>query len=418
MKKTLAILCMCISFSCNHAQKVITGRWEGKLNADSVSLRMVFHFSQQSNGSYSCSMDSPDQGAAGIPCDKVIMHGDSVVVQVMSVGGRYDGLIINDSIIKGNWEQGREKVSVVLKKGNEVVQNTDSNCIETPVTLETKTGKIFGTLCSPKKFDKIPVALIIAGSGPTDRDGNNAMGLKTDAYKILAHKLCNQGIATLRYDKRGIAESKTAMKSEADLTFDDYINDANGWIEFLEHDKIFSKIIIIGHSEGSLIGMNAAIKDVDKYVSLAGAGERIDKTLKKQLASLPPMGRDTAYKMLDSLAKGKTVTHVDVTLYSLFRPSVQPYLISWIKHDPQVDIKKLAIPVLILQGTSDLQVDTNDARKLSVADPKAKLVFLKGMNHVLRDVGDDKEANKKSYADPTMPMDENLIKDIVDFIKE
>lgn len=308
-------------------------------------------------------------------------------------------------------------VFILLLIASRLLAQTDTSFTETPVTLETKTGNIYGTICTPRKFDKVPVALIIAGSGPTDRDGNSIIGLKTDAYKTLAHKLSSQGIATLRYDKRGIANSKEAMKSEAGLSFDDYINDAKEWVALLKADQRFSSIIIIGHSEGSLVGMNAAVKDVDKYISLAGAGERIDKTLKRQLANLPPMGRDTAYKILDSLAKGKTVAHVDATLYIMFRPSVQPYIISFIKHDPQVDIKKLTVPVLILQGTSDLQVDTNDARKLSVADPKANLTFLEGMNHVLRYVGDDKDANKKSYTDPSLPLDEDLVKDITAFIE-
>lgn len=297
------------------------------------------------------------------------------------------------------------------------IAQTDTSFTETPVTLETKTGKIYGTLCTPVKFNKIPVALIIAGSGPTDRDGNNAMGLSTDAYKILAHKLSNRGIASFRYDKRGIAASKDAMTTEADLRFDTYIDDAKAWVELLKTDKRFSEVDIIGHSEGSLIGMNVATKNVGKYVSLAGAGQSADKILKLQLADkLPKMGKDTAFRMLDTLVAGKTISYVDPMLYSLFRPSVQPYMISWFRHDPQVDIKKLTIPVLILQGTSDSQIDTVDARKLYTADPKAKLILIKGMNHVLRDVGDDKDANAKSYKDPTMPLDQDLVNDIGSFI--
>lgn len=418
MKKTLALLCMCISITCNYAQKVITGRWEGKLQAGNVSLRIVFHFNQQSNGSYSCLMDSPDQGATGIHCDKVTMHGDSVTVQVMSVNGRYDGLLINDSVIKGDWEQAGEKIPVMLKKGEEVVHNIDSNCVETKITLETKTGKIYGTLCTPKKYDKIPVALIIAGSGPTDRDGNS-MGLQSDAYKILAHKLGDNNIATVRYDKRGIGESKDTAIQEKDMRFENYINDASDWIAMLRKDKRFSEVIIIGHSEGSLIGIIAAQKGVDKYVSIAGIGESADKTLKRQLSDkLPKMGKDTAYRIIDSLAAGKTVSHIDMTLYALFRPSIQPYLISMFKYDPAAEIKKLTIPVLILQGTKDLQVKVEDAKMLKAADASARLELLEGMNHTLRKVGDNKDANMKSYEDPTMPIDEELVTDIVEFIKE
>lgn len=296
---------------------------------------------------------------------------------------------------------------------------TDANFIEAPDSLVTKTGNIYGTLCTPKKFSKIPVALIIAGSGPTDRDCNSGVGFKTNAYKILAHKLAANNIATLRYDKRGIAESKDAMTSESDIRFDNYIDDAKSWVEKLKADKRFSGVIIIGHSEGSLIGMSAADKDVEKYISLAGAGETGDKILKKQLdTKLPKMGADTCNKILDSLAKGKAVSHIDPLLWSFFRPSVQPYMISWFKHNPQADIKKLTIPVLIIQGTSDVQIDTTDAKELYAASPKAKLDIIKGMNHVLRNVGTDKDLNMKSYSDPTLPLDEKLVKDIVGFINE
>ena len=124
-----------------------------------------------------------------------------------------------------------------------------------------------------KKERKIPVALIIAGSGPTDRNGNNTMGLQTDVYKMLAHALSAYGIATVRYDKRGIGASKAAMKSESDLRFDTYIDDAKDWVKLLKADKRFSGIIIIGHSEGSLIGTNASVKNVNKFISLAGVAK-------------------------------------------------------------------------------------------------------------------------------------------------
>jgi len=415
MKTKFFILLLLLLSLATVAQKDLTGRWEGKLE-DSSSLRLVLHFNHQSNGDYSCSMDSPDEGARGISCDNVIRHRDSISVYIPLINAYCTGLFTSDSIINGVWKQNGENVKITLKKGKEVPLNTDSNCIEIPITLETKTGKIYGTLCTPIKFTKIPVALIIAGSGPTDRDGNNAMGLSTDAYKILAHKLSNRGIATLRYDKRGIAASKDAAAKEEDIRFENFIDDAKAWVELLKADKRFSDVIIIGHSEGSLIGMDASTKDVNRFVSLAGAGQSADKILKLQLSNLPKMGKDTAFSMLDSLAAGKTISHVDPTMFSLFRPSVQPYLISWFKHDPQVDIKKLTIPVLILQGTSDLQVDTTDAKRLYAADPKAKLLLIKGMNHVLRDVDDDKDANKKSYTNPTMPIDEGLVNDIAGFI--
>ena len=295
--------------------------------------------------------------------------------------------------------------------------SNDTSYTESDITLTTKTGQIFGTLCTPKQFTKIPVALIIAGSGPTDRDCNSILsGIKTDAYKLLAHQLSAYGIATVRYDKRGVAKSKDALKSETDIRFDDYISDASDWVQLLRSDSRFSKVIIIGHSEGSLLGMVAATKNTDKYISISGPGQSIDKTLTEQLKSKPIAIQDSAAVIMDSLKLGKTVKHVPLNVLMLFRPSVQPYMISWLKYDPQIEIKKLTIPVLIIQGTSDMQVSVDDAKRLATAKPDAKLVLINGMNHVFKKVGDSKEDNTKSYSDPSLPVDEKLVTTIETFI--
>lgn len=425
MKKTVALLCICVFSSLIYAQKEIAGTWEGKLNAGGNSLRAVFHFDKPSDGLYKGTMDSPDQGVNGIPCDNVIMKGDSVIVKIIAAHGGFYGLLINDSTMNGTWEQGGMIIPLALKKGNpgkeETISiiNTDSNCIETNIVLKTETGDIYGTLCVPKGFKKGPVALLIAGSGPTDRNCNSSLGLKTDAFKILAHKLADNNIATVRYDKRGIGESHAAVKDKSDLRFDDFITDAAGWIKMLKSDKRFTKVVVIGHSEGSLIGMVAARKaKAAEYISIAGAGESIDKTLKRQFSSLPQEGRDTAYKIIDSLKAGKIVGHVDPILYSIFSPSVQPYIISWMKYNPAAEISKLTIPVLILQGTNDLQVTVDDAQELSVADKNAKLVLLENMNHIFRDVKGDRQANVATYNMPSLPIDSILVSTISDFINK
>lgn len=263
-------------------------------------------------------------------------------------------------------------------------------------------------------FNKIPVALIIAGSGPTDRDGNNPM-MKNNSLKILASELSKNGIATLRYDKRGIAESKAAGKSESDLRFDDYVNDAKGWIQLLKQDKRFSKVIVIGHSEGSLIGMLAGTT-ANKFISIAGAGQSADKILKEQLSSQPKEVQDLSFPMIDSLQNGKTIDNVPPILNSLFRPTVQPYMISWFKYDPQNEIKKLSIPTLILQGTNDIQVSVEDAKRLSNANPKAELVLIYNMNHIFRIIDGDRQINLATYSKGNLPIANELVKSITDFI--
>lgn len=294
----------------------------------------------------------------------------------------------------------------------------DTTYTETNVVLHTASGDIAGTLTIPNnKPGKLPVALLIAGSGPTDRNGNNPM-MKNESLQKLAYGLASNNIASLRFDKRGIGESKSAAKSEADLRFEDYINDARSWIEWLKKDTRFSKVIVAGHSEGSLIGMIAALNTAHGFVSIAGAGRSADKILKEQLANQPPAVKDPSFPIIDSLVQGKTVTNVPGILFALFRPSVQPYLISWFHYDPQAEIKKLTIPVLILQGTNDLQVTEEDANLLAKSNTKAQLTLIKNMNHIFRIVEGDKKENLATYITPTLPISEELISDISTFIQQ
>ncbi|MGZ5253213.1 MAG: alpha/beta hydrolase, partial [Flavitalea sp.] len=221
---------------------------------------------------------------------------------------------------------------------------------------------LYGSVTEPVKLKKFPVVLLIAGSGPTDRNGNNPM-MKNDALKQIAYALAEEGIAAVRYDKRGIGASRAAGKSEIDLRFENYIVDAEAWIDLLKKMNRFTSISVAGHSEGSLIGMVAA-KKANKFVSIAGAGRSIDVVIKEQLINQPPQVKEHAYGILDTLKMGLNPTTVNPLVFSLFRPSIQPYMISWIKYDPAKEIdslRQLNIPVLIIQGTRDIQVSVNDA---------------------------------------------------------
>jgi hypothetical protein len=291
----------------------------------------------------------------------------------------------------------------------------DTTYAESAIVLHTATGDIYGTLTLPATSGKTPVALLIAGSGPTDRNGNNPM-MKNESLRLLAYGLAKNKIASLRFDKRAVGESKGAAKSETDLRFEDYINDAKGWIELLKKDNRFSKVAVVGHSEGSLIGMIAAAGLADGYVSIAGAGKSADKILKEQLANQPQMVKDSSFPIIDSLVMGKTVQQVNPTLFALFRPSVQPYMISWFRYDPQVEIKKLTIPILVIQGTNDIQVSVEDAKLLAKANDHARLVLIQNMNHIFKMVEGDKKANFATYSDPSLPISEELVSSITDFI--
>ncbi len=294
----------------------------------------------------------------------------------------------------------------------------DSIYSESEIILKTSTGVIFGTLTIPDNIKVSPLVLIIPGSGPTDRNCNSPLGVKTNAYKMLSEGLAKNAISTLRFDKRGIGESKSAMTSESELRFETYINDAIAWISLLKSDKRFSEVIVLGHSEGSLIGMIASEKtNVAGFISIAGAGESADKVLQEQLKTkLPSKLLDESNKILDSLKIGKEVSNVNPNLTALYRPSVQPYMISWIKYDPAKEINKLKIPVLIIQGTSDLQVTVNDAKLLSAAKPDAQLLIIHNMNHVLKESDSDIQKNMATYMNPDLPLKSGLVEEIIKFI--
>lgn len=286
---------------------------------------------------------------------------------------------------------------------------------ESPVTLDTKTGTLHGTLLVPAGTRvPVPVALIIAGSGPTDRDGNSPMlPGKNNSLKLLAEALATHGIASVRYDKRGIGASMGAATKESDLRFTTYVDDAANWLEKLRADSRFSRRFVVGHSEGSLIGAMAAQRSpVSHIVSLAGAGRPIAEVLEEQLSGgLPPALLTDARRILAELKAGRTVDSVPPQLMVVFRPSVQPYMISWLPIDPAQEFGRLTVPVLVVQGTTDVQVTVGDAERLAKGHPRVTLETIDGMNHVLKEV---REASQQtaSYSDPTLPLHPRLIESI------
>lgn len=402
----------------------LIGTWQGKLEVPGQHLRILFHCSLDENNQLIAQMDSPDQGAKGIPVNSVLYSDGEVLFSVKSIGGEYTGKLQDgDNNIEGTWKQSGYEFPLNLKKGTiEPVtrfqkESGKTSIVDSDVILETPTGKLFGTLEIPNIDPPFPVALIIAGSGPTDRDGNNPR-LKNNSLKMLANELLKNGIATLRYDKRGIGKSKNAGLKESSLRFENYIEDANGWSDFLEQDSRFGDIVIIGHSEGSLIGMiSSQQKNVAKFISIAGAGQSADKILKEQLMKQPQAVWEQASPILTKIVKGDTVENVPPMLNSIFRPSVQPYMISWIKYDPQKEIAELEKPVLIIHGTTDIQVSLADADRLAKANPQAEKQIIDGMNHIMKEAELERQKNLQTYSQPELPLKTGLGKIIVDFIK-
>lgn len=292
---------------------------------------------------------------------------------------------------------------------------------EEAAELKTAGGVVHGTLLIPESTKPIAVVLLIAGSGPTDRNGNSiALPGANNSLKMLAEGLAAKGIASLRFDKRGIAASKAAGAAEKDLRFDMYVNDAAAWAGQLKNDHRFSSVTIIGHSEGALIGTVAAQRGAAAaFVSIAGVSRAADAVLRGQLkGKLPPDLLVVSERILDALKSGKTVDDAPQSLAVLYRPSVQPYLISWFRYDPIAEIKKVKIPILIVQGTTDIQVGVDDARALAAAKPDARLEIIDGMNHVMKMVDAGTSKQVASYSDPALPIAPRLVEVIAAFVRK
>lgn len=309
--------------------------------------------------------------------------------------------------------------------------SADTRFVAEAITLETPTATLYGTLERPQTRSRIPVVLIIAGSGPTDRDGNSPLlPGANNSLKLLAEALAARGIASVRFDKRGVGETGKAMQlaaqktksilREDDLSFENYIDDAVRWGKQLRTDRRFSTLTVLGHSEGSLIGMVAAQRmGADAFVSIAGAGRPVQQIILEQVK--PQFSPDLLKKteeILEQLAVGKTVASVPSELNALFRSSIQPYMISWLRYDPAKEITKLRIPLLIVQGTTDIQATLGDAKRLADNNPAAKLLLIDGMNHVLKTVPNEREKQVSSYSDPTLPVAPDLINAIAKFVNE
>lgn len=279
------------------------------------------------------------------------------------------------------------------------------------------TPLVEGTLLIPDSSEATPLVIIIAGSGPTDRNGNQQMA-KNNSLKFLAEGLYKENVATFRYDKRIIKIMKSGNIDETKVKFDAFIEDA---IEVLLHyktDKRFSEIYLLGHSQGSLVGMIAAQKGADGFISVAGAGQVIDDVIVAQLSKQAPALKDNARKAFDDLRVNGIATDFSMGLASIFRPSIQPFLLNWMLYDPTIELSKLDIPILIIQGDKDVQVQVSEAELLKQAAPNATYTLIPNMNHVLKEIKGDNLENQKSYNEYNRPVMPELVKSISAFVKK
>jgi hypothetical protein len=290
------------------------------------------------------------------------------------------------------------------------------------ITAPGPQGPLEGTLLEAGK--SAPVVLIIPGSGPTDRDGNNPLGVTAAPYRLLAEALAAKGVSSARIDKRGMFGSKAAVADANKVTIADYAADTHNWVDAI-HKRTGAKCVwVLGHSEGALVAL-ASAQNPDGMcgvILVSGAGRRMSDIIREQLRANPANAPvlDSAMAAIDSLEQGR---HVDVTdmhpaLQRLFAPQVQDFLIDMFRQDPARLAAAVKLPMLIVQGERDVQVSVADAKALATAQPKARLVLIPAMNHVLKDVAsDDRAANVATYADPSLPVDSTAVDAIASFLK-
>ena len=273
---------------------------------------------------------------------------------------------------------------------------------------------IDGTLLTPNAIENPILAIIIADSGPTDRDGNQNFQ-KNNVLKKLAEGLSKLSIATFRYDKRIV---KQIRKGQVDpnISFDDFITDAHAVIDYFQTQNSYSKIVIIGHGQGSLVGMVASKDKADQFISLAGSGKSIDNVIIDQITQMDPaLVKDTKLAF-ESLKKGKVTKDYPQALSGIFSPDVQPFIMSWMSYNPQELIKDLEMPILIINGTKDLQVPVSEAELLKTESSSAELKLIDNMNHVLFIIEGKDLENSKSYNESFRPISSELITELVEFI--
>ncbi|SHG06565.1 hypothetical protein SAMN05444483_104289 [Salegentibacter echinorum] len=276
---------------------------------------------------------------------------------------------------------------------------------------------IEGNLVVPSSSKNVPLIILIQGSGPTNRNGNSpaGMGNNSDFAKEIAHQLAENGIASFRFDKRSLKMQELGLKS---ISFDDFITDAKSILNYFKAENKFSRYIVAGHSQGSLIGMVAAKNKADAFISLAGLGESVDHILVKQLSRQVPSARDDLKTAFKEIKENGSTENYPALFGSFFTKDSQDFLASWIKYNPSEEIAKLDIPVLIIDGTRDLQVEEDQAKMLDSAALNSDLVLVKDMNHIFKEIKEEeKDQNAASYNLPEKPLHPEIIWVLTDFIK-
>jgi uncharacterized protein len=356
--------------------------------------------------------------------------------QIEQMNGKWETLISQKTVREGdryivtaenNFERTAVIFSVALDSANRMIgffingskpRQVIQNANETTDTVHTADGDVlYGTLTQPEGQQHPPVVLIIAGSGPTDRNGNSLFvpGPEGFSYQQLAEGLAANGIASLRYDKRGAGQSTQSSKPLSQLTMADFISDAVACIHHLQRNSRFSSVSVIGHSEGGIIGLELAQdNDLKCLIALSTPGETTDKVLLEQLK---PVLSDSLYQqsvsILNDLRDGKTPASVPADLKILFNSGNFNYWKSTFRFDPCVLLPNVRIPVLIVGGAADVQVSPAQVTMLQDCKPGTNLVLIEGMTHALKN-SNGISPDKKT----PLPLSPELVPALVSFLRQ
>lgn len=274
-------------------------------------------------------------------------------------------------------------------------------------------GPTRGELCFSEHAKENILVIFVPNSGPVDRDGNQ-LYQQHNLIKKLAEELAEEGFSNFRYDK--IISPRRGSASRETVLFDDYINDLYRIIAHFKKQNSLQKIILIGYGEGSLVSLVVAKDNVDAFISLAGYGQSIDQSVLKQLERQVPVLKEQAAKNFDLLRKNKSPKEYHPALEVFFGKDTYRFIQSWMKHQPTEYIAQLEMPILLLHGKRDLQIDFSESELLAEAQPKAKLVLMDDVNHVMRYANDDDMENAKTYNQRSLPLAYEVVEEILDFL--
>ncbi len=409
MKKTLLLLCFLCSFFGVSAQYTMDGVWTGKLNVGPQTLTLVLHVAHEASGNAVCSLDSPDQGAMNIPVKSDYCSADSISISLEQLGLSYQGRLKGDEIV-GTFTQGAT-FPLTLKRGEETLKRPQNPVEPFPykteeVTFTNATDKatLAGTLSYPTDYKKgkTPVVLMVTGSGQENRD-EEVFGHKP--FLVIADYLARHGVASLRYDDRGFGKSTGGDVKHA--TTADFARDAASGIEFLRTLKCFSKVGVLGHSEGGSIAFMLGAKGkVEFVISMAGIGVRGDTALTAQ-----------ANRLLELSGQPMRLSTLQYRVNAYIKKS--PWLNFFMDYDPSGDITKTLCSVMAINGERDVQVISSlnliGIKGHLTENPKNFVKEYPALNHLFQHCTTGNVSEYRMIEETISP---EVLEDIARFIKQ